>query len=316
MSEAELQTPDKLPKLLPRSLVRLVIAIHYVIQALHLPTSRQLEYVMCYLLHIKANRRLPVKRLLFNDVYFRVKTDGSLARPLAVKVSDKELVKQHVGEVLGPQHAVPTLAILTSAAQVRAYDFPARCCIKPTHSCGQYIVRQNGEALNIKQIAGWLKFNFYGATFEANYRPLARKVIVERLAFDMIDPPDFKIHCVNGKARMIEVVIRRTVDRTCLTYDTNWNRLPFTVACKTMEEDVERPANLDAMIAASEKLAAGFFLVRIDLYSDGKTFMVGEITNCPSGGLEPFWPAEGELHASHVMFSGVPPERWKEFFGT
>ena len=67
-------------------------------------------------------------------MWFRVKTSDEIEDPLRRFVSDKELVKEYVRETIGEQYNVPTLAVLHTPAEVDAYEFPANCCIKPTHA--------------------------------------------------------------------------------------------------------------------------------------------------------------------------------------
>ena len=52
----------------------------------------------------------------------------------------------------------------------------------------------------------------------------------------------------------------------------------------------------------AEKLSAYFGLVRVDLYSDGETCMVGEITNCAGNAGARFFPRSGERRASEIIF--------------
>ena len=46
------------------------------------------------------------------------------------------------------------------------------------------------------------------------------------------------------------------------------------------EGNIDKPENLNDTIFAAEKLSKDFDFIRIDLYSDGKSCLVGEITNC------------------------------------
>jgi hypothetical protein len=57
------------------------------------------------------------------------------------------------------------------------------------------------------------------------------------------------------------------------------------------------------MIQVAERLAKYFQFIRIDLYSDGNQCLVGEITNCHGNANRVFYPAEGEIVASKLIFS-------------
>jgi hypothetical protein len=69
-------------------------------------------------------------------------------RPLRVYVSDKEQLNQHVRARLGEAFNVPTIAIPRTPAEARAFDFPARCVIKPAHMSGAV----NGEAVKVGEL--------------------------------------------------------------------------------------------------------------------------------------------------------------------
>src|SRR4051812_11969751 len=109
-----------------------------------LPYKRHYDNLYHRLLFLKKHHRWPGNRMLWNDVWFRIKTSGEILDPLRVYVSDKEHVKQYVREIVGDEHNVPTLGVLRSPEDVDAFDFPARCCIKPTQASAQVILRTAG----------------------------------------------------------------------------------------------------------------------------------------------------------------------------
>src|ERR1041384_3670239 len=102
-----------------------------------------------------SHRRIPTNNLIFNDVLYKIKSTDEIIHPLRVFVTDKEFIKLFVKAVVGDQYNVPTLTVLHSMDDVRAYPFPAACCIKPTHASGHVIVRHNGEAIDFKTIERW-----------------------------------------------------------------------------------------------------------------------------------------------------------------
>ena len=63
------------------------------------------------------------------------------------------------------------------------------------------------------------------------------------------------------------------------------------------------PQNFETMREIAETIAAHFGLMRVDLYSDGETCMVGEITNCANNAGARFFPRTGEQRASEIIFS-------------
>jgi len=105
---------------------------------------------------------------------------------------------------------------------------------------------------------------------ERNYLLLEPKVIVEPLIFATTDLEDFKFFCWRGEPRMVR--------------------------------PTPRPETLLEMLAVARALRAPFSLVRVDLYTDNKQVLVGEITNCSANAGEFFLPRSAERKASQLMF--------------
>ena len=255
------------------------------------------------LLHFaRAHRRLPSSHLLFNDQLYKLKTSGEIRSPLRVFVTDKELAKIYVKAKVGSAYCVPTLAVLRTAAEVDAYVNPDRCCIKPTHASGLIIFRTSGEPIDREEIKRWLRVNYYKSSREQNYRDLEPKIIVEPLLFGVAGAVDYKMFCYKGRVKLIEVHMNRYTSHAASIYDRNWVLQDYANS-HALPAQLERPPNLDAMIEVAESLSSDFGLMRIDLYSDGESIFVGELTNCSGNANEPFIPPTGELVASRILFS-------------
>jgi hypothetical protein len=250
----------------------------------------------------RKHRRMPNGKMLFNDVLYRLKTSNEILDPLRVFVSDKEHVKQFVRDRIGEEYNVPTIAVLRSTAEVDAFEFPADCCIKPTHASGQVILRVNGSPIDREQIKRWFGIDYYRFGREWNYRGLEPKVIVEPLIFGGTNVEDFKIFCWKGEPRLIQVDIDRYINHTRKFFDVDWNEQDFSIIYPRSTADFPRPASLETMLAVARKLSAPFSLVRIDLYSDGAQVLVGEVTNCSENAGGYFVPRSAEVEASKLMF--------------
>jgi len=114
-------------------------------------------------------------------------------------------------------------------------------------------------------------------------------------------PVDFKFFVFNGTVRMIQVDLERFVAHSRCLYDPDWNLFPAVMGYPR-GTGYPRPANLDEMIRCAQRLADGIDFVRVDLYSDGRQILVGEITNCSENAGGYFVPASAEQRASELMF--------------
>jgi hypothetical protein len=249
-----------------------------------------------------SHRRIPTNHLIFNDVLYKIKTTDEIIHPLRVFVTDKEFIKLFVKAVVGDQYNVPTLAVLRRMDDVRAYPFPAACCIKPTHASGQVIVRRNGEALDFKEIEQWFDLNYYRRGREANYKTLQPKIIVEPLIFGKPDPNEYYFFCYKGSPKLIQAVEGSYTDYRCIFFDAKWVEQDFSITREKSLQPFHCPGNLNEMLSIAEALSAYFSFVRVDFYSNGGTCLVGEITNCHENAGGQFLPKSGEQVASKIIF--------------
>ena len=221
---------------------------------------------------------------------------------MRVFISDKELVKLYVKAMVGDQFNVPTIKILRSIPEVEAYDFPQNCCIKPSHASGMVILRRNNEPIDLEKIRRFFSINHYQSGREANYKTLKPKIIVEPVLFDDFNILDYKIFCYRGNPRLIQVNIDRYIDRTRKFFDASWNELDFSINDKRGQKHLEKPDNLEEMLAIASRLSKNFSFVRVDMYSDGMNCKVGEITNCSENATGKFLPDSAEKIASQIIF--------------
>jgi hypothetical protein len=268
----------------------------------HLPHTRFFDNLYHRLLFLKKHHRLPTDQLLWNDVWFRIKTSDEIENPLRVFVSDKEHVKDYVRQAIGDEYNVPTIAVLRSPAEVDCYDFPERCAIKPTHASTHVCLRANGEPVDRERIKKWFGLNYYYSGRERNYRSLTPKVIVEPLIFGTTRVEDYKIFCWHGVPKFVMVDIDRHTNHTRKLFDPQWNEQDFSMTYPRAPGEFPKPATLDEMLEVARALSAPFSFVRIDLYTDGRRVLVGEVTNCSANASAPFLPGSAEKPASDRMF--------------
>lgn len=254
-----------------------------------------------------SHGRLPRKQWVFNDFMHHIKTSGELRDPLRVFVSDKEFVKMYVKARVGDIYNVPTIKVLRSPGEVDEYRFPPNCCIKPTHASGQVLIVRNGARVDVDAIKTWFRQNYYIGTREQNYKTLLPKVIVEPLIFDQSEPTDYKLFCMHGAVKFVQADVQRQSDHKRLIVDRQWNVLPFSIQYPQAQSVPEKPGNWDDMIRIAEVLSDQFEFIRVDMYSDGETCLVGELTNCQGNAGEKFLPSSGEALASSLLFDGDSP---------
>ena len=230
----------------------------------------------------------------YSDHLYRLKVDGSLLDPLRQFVSDKQYVKQYIGATVGPQFAVETIRILTSASEVDRLTLPrVPCVIKPTHLSGRVTIHTSHEQEpDRERLKKWLRINYYLKQREQNYRYLRPKIIVEE--FFSPDgktvPVDYKVFCFFGTPRVIQVDLDRFGDHLRNFYDTAWRRLQVSCKRPGCEHPDPEPPALEEMLDVAAKLSQPFSFIRVDMYAIGHEVRVGELTSCPESANSPFRP--------------------------
>tara|TARA_B100000035_G_scaffold187249_1_gene159770 strand:- start:8607 stop:9440 length:834 start_codon:yes stop_codon:yes gene_type:complete len=266
-----------------------------------LPFNNFFDTLLATLNFAIAHRRFPIKKL-FSEEFFRLKISDEIEDPLRQFTSDKELVKLFVKSIVGEKYNVPTLQILRNEIDIDSYEFPNRCCIKPTHASGKYIFKTS-EHLNVEEIKSWLKLDYYKISRERNYKNLRKKIIVEPILFDSINVNDYKFFCKNGEVKFIQVDLDRSLNHKRNFYDKNWSLLDFSMSYPSSNITTSKPKKLNEMIEVARELSSFFTIVRIDFYTDNTNFYVGEITHCPESACGRIMPSKKESKVTQIFDS-------------
>jgi len=252
----------------------------------------------------------------FTDYLMRIKLSKDICSAFRLQVTDKELAKAYVAEVLGPGFVIPTIAVLRNAREIDAYAFPDDCMIKPTHASGRALCRRAGSpAVDRDLLKEWLRYSHYPVRRETNYRDLKHKIIVEELFLVKETLPlDYKVHCFHGRPKLIHMISNgQGKNPRSAIYSTDWELLPLRLK-KPGGLVVERPENLQALIETAARISAAFEYVRVDLYTDGERICVGELTSLPSGASMRVQPPEAD-HLLGVFFTNPDADAAELFVG-
>lgn len=265
-----------------------------------LPRTLNGDRIFAFIDFVLKQHRLPRQHLLFNDYLFGMKVSGELLSLPRQLVSDKELCKLYVDHIIGPGRTVPTISVLRHKNEVQESAFPADCVVKATHMSNRTIIRRNGAALDLDRIRSFFDDSLYETGREMNYRYLEPKVIVEPILWNEL-MIELKIHCYKGQVRIISVqpMERQALERL----DRTWRRLDIKQRKRPLPSTpTERPACLNAVIDAAERLSEGFEYIRVDVYVNDTEWVVGELTNCHMNIGMAFKDLEQEKVFSQVLF--------------
>ena len=216
--------------------------------------------------------------------------------------TDKEFFKRLVTAEVGPQFAVPTLTVFHDESEIDAFDFPDSFCAKPTHMSGEVAIVRGG-APDRDQMKNWLHMNHYLTSRERNYRYLTPKVIVEPLIFDQNDVSDYRIFCYKGKPRLICVDTGKYTQYRRAFFDPEWRKQDYTLGYRMHEGHIEKPKCLEEMLDVAGKMSRDLYFVRVDFYTNGTEFFLGELTHAHASASQRFIPPSAEKRASEALFA-------------
>ena len=231
--------------------------------------------------------------------------------PLYVTLADKYAVRDYVKDRVGNCFLNDLLGMWSNVSEIDWATLPESFVLKATHGSGMNILVTDKAALNLNkindQLSSWMVTDYSRFGREWVYRDIPRRIIAESLLHDSTGnvPYDYKVFCMNGEPRFIQVDVDRFGVHRRVFLDVEWQRQAFTILHEQYQGDLEKPVYLDAMLDAAKTLAQGIPFVRVDFYALPK-IVFGEMTFYPGNGLEMFSPPEWDLRLGQMLELPVP----------
>lgn len=221
---------------------------------------------------------------------------------LYTKMVDKYEVREYVKEKIGEEYLIPLVGGPWDTADEIDFDaLPERFVLKCTHDSGSVIVCRDKSNLDIKAVIRrlnrGLNIKFFYLAREWPYKNVKPRIIAEQYISDVDsgDVRDYKLHCFNGRVKLVLVCADRMHVEKKVFYDSEWNKLPLKRPNVSSDIEIPKPIMYEKMIKIAELFSQGIPFVRVDLYEiEGKLYF-GELTFFPAGGFEAFEPEEWDL---------------------
>ncbi|MBQ2818874.1 MAG: glycosyl transferase [Clostridia bacterium] len=223
-------------------------------------------------------------------------------RPEYTIMVDKHKAKEYVGNIIGHEHIIPTLAVYDSVNDIDFDALPDQFVLKTNHDSQGLVICRDKAKLDrktaIEKLNNAIQRDFYKSTREWPYKDVERKIIAEKYMDDGSGGlRDYKIFCFNNEPKFLYISEgledHSTAKMGFFTFDGE--QLPFYRAdYNRFEQAPPMPEGLEEMIAISDKLAKKINrpFVRLDFYSVKGTIYFGEITLCPACGKNKIEPEE------------------------
>jgi hypothetical protein len=246
-------------------------------------------------------------------------------RPLLGDFADKVESKRYVARVVGPEYAVPMLAVFDEAHAIHLEGIPDEFAMKVSHgSKGMVLVRHDApheerlpepgsplerysvrpEAFDVVRargvFAGWLAHRFGVRDAEWAYSVHRPRVVVEPMLRTSSGRPIRDVRCfaMNGRVVLVNVIEENADGRFWSRYLPDGTHLAHVRARSYIDRydvpppsPLPLPATVAEMIDVAQRVARETDFLRVDMLDLGDRFLVGELTNYPGAGMETIKPA-------------------------
>ena len=211
---------------------------------------------------------------------------------LIIQCSDKYTVRSFL-QGLGLQDYLSELiGVWDDPEQICWETLPSKFALKSTNGCGFNIICKDKAHLDEREtkklLKKWMKehFGYYNA--EPHYELGKKRIICEKyIESEHLLPLDYKVICMNGTPRVLQVCDERTAKETkYIYYDMDGH--PFNFGKYPQTKDLDIPAQMLAdMNRICHIIAPHFPFVRIDFFVNNGKLQLGELTFSPSAGMKP-----------------------------
>ena len=211
---------------------------------------------------------------------------------LVVQCSDKYTVRGYLEERGLGDYLSTLIGVWDDPEEIDWDELPLKFALKNSNGCGYNIVCSNKAYLDEREakklLKKWLKerFGYYNA--EPHYEAGKKRIIGEQyIESANLLPVDYKIHCMNGEPKVMQVCDERTAKITKYVY-YDMSGHPFSFGKYPQESDLDISVEMLAdMNRICKIIAPDFPYVRIDFFVNGGKLQIGELTFSPSAGLKP-----------------------------
>ena len=211
---------------------------------------------------------------------------------LVVQCADKYRVRDYVRSCGYEDILVGLLGVWDKAENIPWDELPDKFVLKWNFGAGMNFVCKDKNSIDkakiVKQMNKWGKNKYWLSHSEMHYKYIPKKIVCEEY-LEQIETtviPDYKVYCFHGKPEAILVMHDRGSNKmTTEFFDTNWEPLENSGKYASPDKMTSKPACLEEMLRAAEKLASPFPFVRCDFYVLGNKFYFGELTFTPGGGM-------------------------------
>ncbi len=211
---------------------------------------------------------------------------------LIIQCSDKYSVRSYLERLGLGDYLSKLIGVWDNPNDIDWNLLPTKFALKNSNGCGYNIVCRDKAHLDEKQtkklLKKWLRNHFGHYNAEPHYEMGKKRIIAEQyIESSQLLPIDYKIHCMNGEPKVMQMCDERTAkDTKYVYYDMDCCPLSFGKYPQKENMDISKGLLAD-MKRICKMIAPDFPYVRIDFFVNNGKLQIGELTFSPSAGLKP-----------------------------
>ena len=220
----------------------------------------------------------------------------------AIVACDKARIREYASLFGMQDHVFEQIAVTSDLTSIDPHRLTYPCVIKCNHDSGsaQFVSRPN-QVSGLHQYFRERISHTYGVIGgEWQYSMMKPKIIIERNYNPDGKPlPDYKFHCVSGKALFCQHITNRGQGTNEINVDLDGKDLGFLFDENfSKSNSFNKPEQYEEMINIANLLSKPFKYARIDLYLINDKVFVGEVTLHPRGG---YYTGQGQVNIGRMM---------------
>ena len=216
------------------------------------------------------------------------------------RIVDKYEARGYIGERVGEDLLIPLLGVWDRFDDIDFSKLPDQFVLKCTHDSGGLVFCRDKSTFDFsaakKKLEKCLKQNYYWFDREYPYKYLKSRIICEQFMVDErgLELKDYKVYCLNGTPRFIQVSFNRSTEHTISFFDMEWNLIPLKLMGYVSKHPmtISKPRQFDEMIELSKIFSKEHAFLRVDFYCIYDKLYIGELTFFPAAGFMNFDPPE------------------------
>lgn len=216
---------------------------------------------------------------------------------------DKYEAKKYVGNIIGMEHIIPTIAVYDRVEDIDFDSLPDQFVMKCTHDSGGIVICKDKSKLDkvsvLKRLNYYLHRRYFWQNREWPYKNVRPRIIVEKYMEDdkTKDLRDYKFFCFDGVMKVLFIASeRQSKEETKFDFfDADFHHLNIRNGHPNASVLPAKPENFEQMKLMAEKLSEHIPHLRVDFYEVNGNVFFGELTFFHWSGFVPFEPKEWDM---------------------